>query len=212
MFGRPSSVETQILGDLDGIKSLLAKVDAALVVRDPGTARSVEAYDGLRKQVIAAASDRRRLLVMLSELGGALDRGASVDDVRGLVDEWIDKSGLVRVVDVNRARQVFSVPPGTPTGVDLRVVEPAWVDSQTQTVVRQGVAEGAASRPDSGEEPVAEAQASREAEASPSPEGAPAAVSDGPVEPESDQPSEPPEIMEPEAEQTQTDEAVEEQK
>lgn len=123
---------------LDAIQELLFRIDAALVVRDPGTARSVDAYDGLRKQVTAAAGDRRRLLVMLSELAEALRLGQDSDQLQSKADEWMLQSGLVRVTDPS-AEDAFEFV-GADTGEPL-VSVPAYVDASSGFIVRRGVAE-----------------------------------------------------------------------
>ncbi len=48
----------QVLVDL---RLSIERIDASLVVRDPGNVRSADAYDGLRKQIAVSAGDRRRL-------------------------------------------------------------------------------------------------------------------------------------------------------
>lgn len=68
-------VVRDVRDEVSQIRLDIARIEAALVVRDPGNTRSVEAYDGLRKQVAAASGDRRRLLVALTELSEAIRRG-----------------------------------------------------------------------------------------------------------------------------------------
>src|SRR4051812_32665504 len=91
---------------LDSIHDLLVRIDAALVVRDPGSARSVDAYDGLRKQIVAAAGERRRMLVMLSEVAESLRQAQSLETLSSKVDEWMLQANLVQLeaaVDVEDA-------------------------------------------------------------------------------------------------------------
>lgn len=123
---------------LDDIERLLHRIDAALVVRDPGTARSAEAYDGLRKQVIAAATDRRRYVVQLTEFAEAARRGDDLEALRSRVAEWLQQGG-VAVVDDPSHHELFEVV-GDGQGV-LQVLLPAYVDVATSSLVRRGVAE-----------------------------------------------------------------------
>jgi hypothetical protein len=120
MFGRRRQ-------QLDAMQESLHKVEAALVVRDPGTARSVEAYDGLRKQVGAAMRHRRTHLVQLTSMAEALDRGADPDALRAMIDEWMRQAGLRRW-ERSSPLHFFEVLGGEAT--EYEVIEPAWVDDQ----------------------------------------------------------------------------------
>lgn len=120
------------------ILMLLNRIETALVVRDPGNARSAEAYDGLRKQVIAGANERRRMLVMLTQLNSALEAGTPPADVHSLVREWMDQAGL-RPVTEPVTVELFDI---SGAGSSLKVVSPAWVDVNSQMVVTRGTAEG----------------------------------------------------------------------
>jgi hypothetical protein len=123
---------------MDQMKDLLVGIDAALVVRDPGNARSVDAYDGLRKQVTLAAGDRRRLLVMLSELSESLRLEQSPQEIESKAEEWMLQSGLVRLMEAD-SEEAFEVV-GTDTGT-LTVISPAYVDAQSGFIIRRGIAE-----------------------------------------------------------------------
>lgn len=123
---------------MDQMKDLLVGIHAALVVRDPGNARSVDAYDGLRKQVTSAAGDRRRLLVMLSELSEALRLEQSPQEIRSKAEEWMLQSGLVQIIEAD-PEEAFDVV-GDATGT-LTVTSPAYRDAQSGFIIRQGIAE-----------------------------------------------------------------------
>ena len=132
--GEPMGAEP---GEHSEVLVLLNRIEAALVVRDPGNARSVEAYEGLRKQVIAAANERRRMLVMLVQLNTAIAAGASTNAVHARVDEWSDQAGLEAVYGPVTP-ELFEV---TGPGEHLRVHRPAWVDRNSGMVVSRGIAE-----------------------------------------------------------------------
>ena len=123
---------------MDQMKDFLVGIDAALVVRDPGNARSVDAYDGLRKQVTLAAGDRRRLLVMLSELSESLRLEQSPQEIESKAEEWMLQSGLVRLMEAD-PEEAFEVV-GNETGT-LAVTSPAYVDDQNGFIIRRGIAE-----------------------------------------------------------------------
>lgn len=120
------------------IETLLERLDVALTVRDPGSARSAEAYDGLRKTVAASAGDRRRLTVTLVDLHDRLARGIALDDLQSVVEEWVLAAGLRRDA-VGDEADAFDVVGGE--GDSLHVLQPAWIDDVSGVVVRRGQAE-----------------------------------------------------------------------
>ncbi len=158
---------------LKAVQSLLDKVDRSLerielvtVVREPNTGMSADAYNGLRKQVIAATGERNAHLHQLAQFDAALRAGATAEDLRLLVDEWLGQSSLA-LLENPRVTDAFElVGPDDATGV--RVVRPAYVDAVTGRVVRSGVAE----RYDEPEPPAAEPDP--EAAEAPSAEESPA--------------------------------------
>jgi hypothetical protein len=123
---------------LDSIQALLGRIDAALIVRDPGTARSVDAYDGLRKQVALAAGDRQRMLVMLSEVAEALRLRQQIEELESKAEEWMLQSNLVRVNDPEKD-EAFEVV-GAGIGPVI-VTVPAYMDGSSGSIVRRGIAE-----------------------------------------------------------------------
>lgn len=125
---------------LDQLQDLLLRIDAALVVRDPGNARSAEAYEGLRRQVVAAASDRRKHVVQLSELAGLLHRGTTVEAINSLTEEWLLQANILTITDpTDRAAFEFVGEGGQ--GQLAVLVTPAFLDLTTNTLIRRGIAE-----------------------------------------------------------------------
>jgi hypothetical protein len=125
MFGRTRQ-------QLDAMQESLHKIESALVVRDPGTARSVEAYDGLRKQIGAAMRHRRQHLVQLTLMAEALDRGADNDSLRSMVAEWASQAGLRRWTDPTPLH-FFETMGGEASSYEVAV--PAWVDEQGEETI-----------------------------------------------------------------------------
>jgi hypothetical protein len=117
---------------LDDIQESLHKIEAALVVRDPGTVRSVEAYDGLKKQVAAAMRHRRQHLVQLAQLTEALDEGVSLEGLRALTDDWSRQAGIRRW-SVPDPLHFFEVTGGQADSYE--VITPAWVDGEGDDAV-----------------------------------------------------------------------------
>lgn len=125
---------------LDALVEMVTRIESALVVRDPGNARSAEAYEGLRRTIVATGSDRRRHLAHLVAFAEALDGGVPPEDIRRMVDQWCQEEGLARSSDVDRPELYRLV--GSDDG-DLVVVEQAWVDTRVEgrpALVRQGQA------------------------------------------------------------------------
>lgn len=132
MFGtRRKAAEQQLVK----LEHQLDLIYTALIVRDPGTAKSAEAYEGLRKQVIASATARHAHAAQLAEFDVALRRGASTEDLLKLTSQWLDQSGVARIDDATH-REAFetTVAPGVPVEVEI----PAYFITATGQLVRQG--------------------------------------------------------------------------
>lgn len=132
MFGRSREEIDQLIVRMERQLDL---IHTALVVRDPGTSVSVDAYEGLRKQVIAAATARQAHVAQLAEFDVALHRGASAEDLRALVSQWLDQAGVARVEDA-ALREAFDS--AVATDVDADVEVPAYINTVTGQLVRQG--------------------------------------------------------------------------
>jgi phage-related baseplate assembly protein len=122
------------------LREQLGKLEVALVVSDPKISTSAEAYEGLRKQVGAAASERLAHLVQLAEMDRALQRGASEDDLRNLVAEWMAASSLQRSTDLLDDGR-YDIVSGDPQKGQLQVRMPAYIDTSLRRVIRTGEAE-----------------------------------------------------------------------
>lgn len=134
------------LHDLEQAAELMKTV---LIVKEPQTVHAANAYDGLRKQVIAAMGERRSHLGQLATMAVAVERASSVDDLRPQVREWLAQAGVVEVRDLPlgaRAQDLFEeADGGSLEGVDhLDVDEPAYVDAGSGIVLRLGRARAAA--------------------------------------------------------------------
>lgn len=84
---------------LNEIERLLNRLDAAVVVRDPGNAHSAEAYDGLRKQIIRSGTNHRAHLAHLIALSESLDRGAGIELIRDRVKDFLAELGVKPISD-----------------------------------------------------------------------------------------------------------------
>jgi hypothetical protein len=128
MFG----IRTQ----LAEIRRLVERIEVALLVRDPGSTRAAEAYDGLRKQILAATAERRAHLVQLAELDAAVRRSPDPEQLRQRLDDWLNQQGIVRRNDPNADRELFDI--AGSDGDGLVVDHPAYVDGKTEMVIKRG--------------------------------------------------------------------------
>jgi hypothetical protein len=95
-----------------------------LTVRDPGTAKAAEAYDGLRKLLINANKGTQVHLAHLAELHRVASAADSLDPVRAKLGEYMSQVGL-HAVDAGSHRDFFEVTGGS--GTSLIVDSPAYV-------------------------------------------------------------------------------------
>jgi|GEM_PF-4502217 len=131
MIGKRSRETEQLLNTME---RQIDRIHTALVVRDPGTTLSVEAYEGLRKQVIASASARLQHVAQLAEFDVALRRGASAESLAVLVEQWLRQAGIERVEDPSVRGAWEADANGFAAEVDI----PAYVDGVTGRLVRAG--------------------------------------------------------------------------
>lgn len=120
---------------------LLERIDAALITRDPGNARSVEAYDGLRKQLNQASKNRRIHVSHLLNLSDSIERGSEFQLIKDRVNDFLAEMGVSRFTDLSRT-DFFEIKGGT--GDYLKCTVAAVVetlDDGSVSLVRLGEAE-----------------------------------------------------------------------
>jgi|GEM_PF-6714604 len=125
----------QVLGDL---RLSVERIDASLVVRDPGNVRSADAYDGLRKQIAVSAGDRRRLLVLLTELGEAIRRKEDHQSLQSRFEEWSSQSGISVLSEFDSEHFDYLETDTT----EVEISQPAYVEFESGRTIRRGVASG----------------------------------------------------------------------
>jgi hypothetical protein len=127
--------------ELQNISTLLERIDAALVVRDPGNSRAAETFDGLRKQLNQASKNRRIHVSHLLNLSDSIERGAEFQLVKDRVSDFLIELGISRLTDVSQT-SFFEIKGGS--GEYLKCTVPAVVetlDDGTVSLVRLGEAE-----------------------------------------------------------------------
>jgi hypothetical protein len=125
---------------LDKVERGVDRIELVTTVREPGTSLSADAYEGLRKQVIAATGERHAHLTQLARFDAALQAGTTPAELTTLVREWMTQASVTLVTDPQQ-RDAFEIVGDGRDGDALAVVRPAYVDSLTGRVISRGVAE-----------------------------------------------------------------------
>jgi len=110
---------------LGRIENLLQRLDAAVVVRDPGSARAAEMYEGLRKQIIQSGKNHRMHLSHLIALHDSIERGADIELIRDRVNDYLNELGIQKTSDTSHIDS-FEVVEGE--GSNFECIEPAIVE------------------------------------------------------------------------------------
>jgi hypothetical protein len=141
IMSRRTDRTAEVLARLGELEHQAELIKLVLTVKHPDTKDAAQAFDGLRKQITAATAERRSHLTQLVAMSVAVSRATSVDDLVPQVREWMEQAGV---------REVTELPPGTPAyelfedvdgnGLDgeIETVEPAYVDRETNALLRLG--------------------------------------------------------------------------
>src|SRR5579859_5223457 len=84
---------------VDRIDRRVEKVEMVTLIREPNSGLAADAYNGLRKQVIAAVGERNAHLHQLAQFDAALRKGATEADLHALVRGWLAQSGIQVLAD-----------------------------------------------------------------------------------------------------------------
>jgi hypothetical protein len=113
---------------LNRIENLLNRLDAAVVSRDPGNARSAEQFEGLRKQIGLAAKNHRVHVAHLLSLSDSIQRGATLELVKDRVNDFLNELGVRRLLEVNY-EELFEIVEVIESDVNgYEVLEPAVIE------------------------------------------------------------------------------------
>ena len=116
--------------ELDIIKTILT-------VSNPQSPIAAEAFDGLRKSVVHAATSSQVLLAVLAQLDQVASSGDNIDDVRVKLRELMEQYGLHKVTAYEAMPQAFD---RTGRGDTATVTKPAYVAGEGQLVIRGSAA------------------------------------------------------------------------
>jgi hypothetical protein len=123
---------------VDQVTRSIEKIEVATIVREPRSQVAVDAYDGLRRQIIAAAGERMAHLHQLVLFAEAVTVPGAPSNLAGVVMEWMQQAGVERVEEL-RDPNYYEVLTGT--GSELRVLRPAYRDRVTGRPIRMGQTE-----------------------------------------------------------------------
>lgn len=140
---------------LDQLERRAEKMETILMVREPSSAAAADAYEGLRKQVVTAVTERLSHLAQLVQLDAALAHGADAEYLTKVVSGWLEQASLARVADPAHPDQDLLFELVEDLGGPVEVLEPAYVDAVTRRVIRQGRARRAARPAPPGPDPAA---------------------------------------------------------
>lgn len=128
----------EVRGLVGDVERRLDRIELVSIVREPSTNAAADAYEGLRRQVVAAASSRMAHLAQVVEFDLALARGADRAVLGSLVEGWFAQAGVQRIADPGHADADLLFELVGDRGGALMVLEPAYRDSVTGRIVRQG--------------------------------------------------------------------------
>jgi hypothetical protein len=131
-------VVDRISGQLDQLDRRVEKMEVIIMVREPSTGVAAEAYDGLRKQVVAAVTERTAHLKQLAQIDAALTAGADADMIGKMVRGFADQANLGRVTDPGHPERDLLFELVEDLGGRPEVLEPAYVDVNNGRVIRRG--------------------------------------------------------------------------
>ena len=110
---------------LESIELLLHRIDTAIVIRDPGTSRTAEVFEGLRRQILQSSKNRRAHAAHLVSLAQSVRRGASTELLGDRIDDFLKELGIEFTSDTSLS-EAFEIEEGE--GNHLECIEPAVIE------------------------------------------------------------------------------------
>lgn len=162
IFRRKSDRIPEVLDRLHELEHEAELLRMVLTLQHPDTKDAALAFDGLRKQIIAATGARRSHLTQLVAMSVSVSRASSVDDLRPQLREWMEQAGVVEVITLPHgtpAQDLFEDVGGEGLTGEIEAVEPAYVDQQTGALLRLGRARRVAPRVVADDQPAEEVPA-----------------------------------------------------
>lgn len=120
------------------IERRLDKMETVLIIREPSSTVAAEAYDGLRKQVITALSERQAHITQLVQFAAALDAGADLARLSSMVSGWLESANVIATSDPGAPDADILFQTVEDLGGPVEVLAPAYIDTSVNRVIRQG--------------------------------------------------------------------------
>jgi len=142
--------DRKVREQLREVEHKLDILEVYFTIRDPGTARSAEAFEGLRKTLINANKTvqiHRGHLIELDRLASTID---DIGLMRVKVSELMQQMGIGRFASLD-SPDAYEITGGT--GGVLQVDRPAYVDFQSGQLLARGSAHYEPSAPSSASGP-----------------------------------------------------------
>lgn len=134
----------ELLRQLGALADRMKTVEVSILVSGPNNPVVAEAYNGLRQQVVMAASERRTHLTQLAQFASAVDDGLGAPELASLVREWMAQHALVAVSPEARP-DAYEI---RGSGPRISIRKRAFVDERTGAVISLGQAIAAHRAPD----------------------------------------------------------------
>ena len=119
-----------------------------LIVKEPESTVAAGAFDGLRKQIAAVAQEHWAHLAQVAQIDAAVNHVSEVSELRTIVRQWLEQARVAKLEgptsQEHAAEQFEFVGQGS---CIVETVHPAYVDTTTGRVIKQGVLRLAESRP-----------------------------------------------------------------
>ncbi len=113
---------------LHRIETLLNRLDAAVVTREPGNARSAEQFEGLRRQISLASKNHRAHVGHLLTLSDSIKRGGSLELISDRVSDFLSELGVTFIHEVTHEELFEIVETIESDTSSYEVLEPAVIE------------------------------------------------------------------------------------
>ena len=127
-----------IESSLRDLSHQLEIMKTVLVVKEPESAMAANAFEGLRKQIVAVAKEHWAHLAQLAAMDVAINHVTEVHELRRVSKEWLDQAGVLRVDKPSRESPVEMYETLGHGSDILEIIQPAYVDSTTGRIIKAG--------------------------------------------------------------------------
>lgn len=143
MWRRSKAIEARLAAIERSLSELVHETDlvkTVLMVQDPESGLAAGAFEGLRRQVVRAATARRDHLGQVATMDARLSELTDIEGLRLLVQDWVVQAGLVVVRTPPSSQDALHeqfelVGEG---GFVEQVLQCAYLDPDTGSVIRKG--------------------------------------------------------------------------